>query len=457
MTEHTEPSLTKENKMGTMPIPKLLFSISLPMIISMLIQALYNIVDSIFVAKLGENALTAVSLTFPIQNLIIAVAVGTAIGVNALISKYLGAKRNEDANTIAKNGIFLSFINYILFAIIGIFGSYFFFRVQTDNQQIVEYGTQYMFIVCTFSIGIFLQITMERLLQSTGKTIYNMYAQGAGAIINIILDPILIFGLFGLPAMNVIGAAVATIIGQFASASLGLFFVLKYNKELNINMRRFRPDFTAIKEIYKIGFPAIMMQSVGSIMVFAMNYILLMFSTTAAAVFGIYFKVQSFIFMPVFGLTNGMVSIVAYNYGARNKKRILQTFRMSCYTTTTFMALGFLAFQLIPGVLLRMFDASPEMLEIGIVALRVISCSFLLAGICIVCSSMFQALGNAVYSLITSVARQLAVLIPVAYLLAYYGGLHMVWFAFPIAEVVCLVTSIFFMRRMYRTTIEPLD
>ena len=343
---------TRENKMGIMPVPKLLITMSLPMIISMLVQALYNIVDSIFVAQINEEALTAVSLTFPIQNLMIAIAAGTGVGINALLSRNLGERKFEDADIIAKNGIFLALLSYVVFAILGGAGAHLFFTIQTKDALIVKYGTEYMQIVTIFSIGCFMQIAFERLLQSTGKTIYNMVTQGLGAIINIVLDPIFIFGYFGMPRMGVAGAAIATVTGQIIAAILGLFFNCKYNKEIHIDMRGFRPNKAAIANIYKIGVPSIIMQAIGSVMTFGMNKILLMFSSTAAAVFGVYFKLQSFVFMPVFGLTNGLIPIVAYNYGARNKKRIMQTLKLGIGIAVGIMSIGFLLFQLIPDTLL---------------------------------------------------------------------------------------------------------
>ncbi len=446
----------KENKMGVMPIPKLLITISLPMILSMLVQAMYNIIDSIFVAKLGEDALTAVSLCFPIQNLIIAVAVGTGIGLNALISRYLGAKQGHFASLVAKNGLFLSFINFVVFALIGILGSEIFFTLQTDNQVIVDYGSRYMFIVCVLSFGVFYQITFERYNQATGQTVLNMISQGMGAIINIVLDPILIFGLFGFPRLEVAGAAVATVIGQISGALIGLYFVKKYTKEIDINMQGFRPDKKTIRSVYQIGFPAIIMQSIGSVMVLGMNAILLMFSTTAAAIFGVYFKLQSFVFMPVFGLTNGLTSIAAFNYGAKNKTRIMDSYRLCCYISFGIMLVGLVAFQLIPRQLLLLFEASDDMLLIGVNALRIISYSFILAGFSIVTSAMFQAMGDAVYSMIISFARQLVILLPVAYLLAKYCGLSQVWWAIPIAEIGCILNCIFLMKRTYKNKIMDL-
>ena len=448
----------QENKMGIMPIPRLLITMSLPMMLSMLVQALYNIVDSMFVAKLSEDALTAVSLAFPIQNLMIAVASGTGVGVNALLSRNLGEKDFEGANRAARNGLFLAVVSCIVFAVAGGFGSHFFFAMQTDNPVILKYGTQYMTIITVCSVGIFLQITFERLLQSTGKTIYNMVTQGTGAIINIILDPVMIFGLFGFPRLEVAGAALATVTGQLVAVILSFFFNHTKNKEINIRMRHFRPCARTIAVIYQVGLPSIIMQAIGSVMTFGMNKILLMFSSTAAAVFGVYFKLQSFIFMPVFGLNNGMIPIIAYNYGARNKKRITQTIKLSILIAVSIMCAGLIVFQVAPEFLLRtLFDASDTMLEIGIPALRIISLSFIFAGFCIVAGSVFQALGNGVYSLIVSAARQLFVILPVAYAFAQLFGLHMVWWAIPIAEIVSLTFSALLLKRIYRLRIKPIE
>ncbi|MCI8638889.1 MAG: MATE family efflux transporter [Coprococcus sp.] len=452
--EHTE---VKENKMGVMPVPRLLITMSLPMMISMLVQALYNIVDSMFVAKLSEGALTAVSLAFPIQTLMIAVSVGTGVGINALLSRSLGEKNFEGANSVAKNGIFLGLMSCLVFALFGLFGAGFFFRMQTDDPEIVHYGTQYLTIICVMSVGIFMQVTFERLMQSTGKTIYNMITQGTGAVINIVLDPILIFGLFGFPKMEVAGAAVATVTGQIIAVIMSFYANLTKNKEININMRHFRPDGKTIAAIYKVGIPSIIMQAIGSVMTFFMNKILLMFSSTAAAVFGIYFKLQSFVFMPVFGLNNGMVPIIAYNYGAKNRKRIIETMKLSIVVAIGIMAVGFAIFQIAPEFMLRrLFDASENMVEIGVPALRIISLSFIFAGVGVVSGSVFQALGNGVYSLIVSAARQLIVILPVAYLFAKFFGLGMVWWSIAIAELVSLTLSSILLVRIYRMKIKPI-
>ena len=449
--------MKKENKMGVLPIPKLLITMSLPMVISMLVQALYNIVDSIFVAKLSEEALTAVSLAFPVQNLMIAIASGTGVGINALLSRSLGEKNFDRADKAAQNGIFLAILSCIAMAVIGLLGSHAFFLTQTDQEAIVKYGTQYMQVVTIVSVGIFMQITMERLLQATGKTFFTMITQGTGAIINIIMDPILIFGLFGFPRLEVAGAAIATVFGQLVAVCLCIFFNCRYNKEIHINMLHFRPDLSTIGEIYRVGVPSIIMQSIGSVMVFGFNKILLVFSTTAAALFGVYFKLQSFIFMPVFGLNNGMIPIVAYNYGARKNKRIMETIRLSVCISIGIMFLGLLAFQIMPVPLLHLFDASDHMIEIGVPALRIISIHFLLAGYGIIISSSFQALGNGFYSLIISAVRQLVVILPVAYLLSHLFGLHSVWFSFPIAELVSVILCTLLFRRIKRLKLDPLD
>ncbi len=449
--------MPKENKMGTMPVPKLLITMSLPMIISMLVQALYNIVDSIFVAKLSEDALTAVSLAFPIQNLMIAIGVGTGVGINALLSRSLGEKKFEQANLAAENGVFLAVISFLLTALVGIFGSRLFFVAQTSQKTIVQYGIQYMEVITICSIGVYIQITMERLLQATGKTFYTMITQGTGAIINIILDPILIFGLFGFPRLEVAGAAIATVIGQIVGAALSTFFNIRVNKEIRINMKKFRPNKQIIGEIYRVGIPSIIMQSIGSVMVFGFNKILLFFNTTAAAVFGFYFKLQSFIFMPIFGINNGMVPIIAYNYGARNRKRIMDTIRLATLISIGIMILGVLLFQFFPKTLLGFFDASDHMISIGIPALRIISIHFVLAGYSIIISSTFQALGNGVYSLIVSVARQLVVLLPCAWILAECFGLNAVWFSFPAAELISVLLCTLLFRRIDRLKLAPLE
>lgn len=456
MSNNTGTAMPAENKMGVMPVNRLLFTMSLPMILSMLVQALYNIIDSIFVAQIGETALAAVSLAFPVQNLIIAVSVGTGVGVNALLSRSLGERNQKTANLAAVNGLFVFFLSYLVFAVFGLFFVRMYFSVQTSNQEIIEQGTIYLSICSTFSFGIFLEIALERIMQSTGRTIYNMITQGLGAIINIILDPILIFGLFGFPKMGIMGAAVATVIGQIIAMLLLLYFNIKKNSDVSLDMRHFRPDGAVIAEIYRVGLPSIIMQSISSVMTFGVNKILLLFSETAVSVFGIYFKLQSFIFMPVFGLNNAMVPIVAYNYGAGSKSRITKTIRSSITAAVVIMLVGLAIFQIFPEQLLYMFDASEHMMEIGVPALRVISISFLFAGYCIVVGSVFQALGNGVYSLITSAARQLVCILPAAYIFATVFGLHAVWYAFPLAEIISMALTTYLFRRIYVKKIQPL-
>ena len=446
----------KQNKMEVMPVNRLLISMSLPMMVSMLVQALYNIVDSVFVSMINENALTAVSLAFPIQSLMIAIGVGTGIGINALLSRSLGEKEFERADKVAVNGVFLTGISYLIFLLVGIFAVTPFYLSQTEDAQILEYGKEYLSVVCCFSFGMYTQFVFERLLQSTGNTFYTMITQGTGAIINIILDPILIFGYFGMPEMGVTGAAVATVIGQIVAGIMAIIINKKKNTEINLSFQGFRPDLRMISQIYMVGIPSIIMQAIGSVMVYGMNRILLVFSSTAATVFGVYFKLQSFIFMPVFGLNNGMVPIIAYNYGARKKDRLIKTVKLSILYAVGIMAVGFLVFQLFPAQLFALFDASEMMLTIGVPALRIISISFLMAGFCIVCSSVFQALGNGVYSMMVSIARQLLVLLPAAYLLSRLGNVNDVWWAFPIAEIVSMVLSIFFLVQCNRKFIRKL-
>ena len=446
-------NLKQENKMGVMPINKLLLSMSLPMMVSMLVQALYNIVDSIFVSQISEYALRAVSLAFPIQTLMIAVAVGTAVGINAFLSKTLGEKNFEKANKVATNGIFIELLSYILFALIGIFVSRPFFASQTTIPEVREYGVTYLTICCTAGIGVFMQTCFERLLQSTGKTFYTMITQGTGAVVNLILDPILIFGYFGLPKMGVAGAAAATVIGQMIAACLAIFFNFKCNKEVHISFRNFRPNGHLILNIYKVGAPSIVVQAIGSVMTYGMNLILASFGA-AQTVFGVYFKLQSFIFMPVFGLNNGMVPIIAYNYGAGKRDRVVNTMKTAVKYGVAIMLVGLAIMEIFPAQLIGFFNATPELLEIGVPALRTICLSFVFAGFCIVVGSVFQALGNGIYSMIVSVARQLCVLLPVAYLLSLSGNVNMIWWSFPIAELMSVAMSAFFLRKIYKGVIS---
>lgn len=444
----------KENKMGVMPVNKLLMNMSLPMMISMLVQALYNVVDSIFVSRIDENALTAVSMAFPIQSLMIALGAGTGVGVNALLSRSLGEKDYDRVNKAAGNGIFLAGINYLVFLLVGILVTTPFYLSQTKDAQILSYGQQYLTIICCCSFGMYGQFIFERLLQSTGRTFYTMITQSIGAIINIILDPIFIFGYFGIPKMGVAGAAIATVIGQIVAGTIALVINIKKNDEIQLKVKGFRPDGKTIARIYEVGIPSIIMQAIGSVMTYGMNRILIIFSSTAVAVFGVYFKLQSFIFMPVFGLNNGMVPIIAYNYGAGKKDRLIKTLKLSIIYAVGLMLLGVIIFQLFPAPLFALFDASETMLAIGIPALRIISLSFIFAGFCIVCGSLFQALGNGVYSMVVSIARQLLVLLPVAYLLSLSGKVEAVWWAFPVAEIVSLSLTVFFMFRINRKVIS---
>ncbi|WP_289688660.1 MATE family efflux transporter [Faecalibaculum rodentium] len=445
-----------ENKMGVQPVNRLLVSMSVPMMVSMLVQALYNVVDSIFVASLSEDALTAVSLAFPWQNLMIAVGVGTGVGVNAWLSRCLGEKDQRSANATAENGIFLAMASYLVFAVTGMLISRPFFTLQTSSAVIAEEGFQYMWIVSVFGIGLFLQTMNEKILASTGRTNLTMVSQLAGAAINIVLDPIMIFGLFGFPALGVAGAAIATVTGQIIGGLLGVWFNSRLNREIQIRFRGFRPDRGIIGHIYSVGLPSIILQSIGSIMTFSMNQILISFSTTAAAVLGVYFKLQSFVFMPIFGLNNGMVPIVAYNYGAAKPVRIMKTLKLAILYALSIMGIGLLLFQLLPGVFLDLFQASDNMKSIGIPALRIISLCFVPAGFGIICGSFFQAMGHGMIAMWVSIVRQLGALIPLAWLLSRTGQLNLVWLAFPLAEIVAVVITTFGLRRVIRTQIRPL-
>ncbi len=442
-----------------MPISKLIWNMSLPIIASMLVQALYNIVDSIFVSRISESALTAVSLTFPAQQLIIAVAAGTGVGISALIGRALGAGNQRRANEVARNGLFLAVASAVVFCILALCFSRVFFTAQTTVPEIVEQGNLYLLIVCCGSVGIFLEITFERLLQSTGRSILTMYTQGLGTIINIILDPICIFVL----DMGVVGAAVATITGQLCSAALAIYLSHTKNKEIQINFRGFRPNWSLIGNIYVIGIPSIIMIAITSVMVFVMNKILIALHSakeTAATMFGVYFKLNSFIFMPVFGLNTGIISIISYNYGAGKRKRMLETIHRSTLYAVIIMTVGTVIFETIPHVLLGMFKATDTMLQVGIPALRIIGLSFPMAGMGILLSGAFQAVGKSVYSMIASIVRQLVVLLPAAVVLALIGRSvgndDLVWWSFPIAEISSLVMTLLFYHRMRRTIIDTM-
>ena len=448
----------QENKMGIMPIGKLVFNMSLPMMVSMMVQALYNIVDSIFVAKLSENALTAVSLAFPLQTLLIAVATGTGVGMNALLSKSLGEKDFKKANKTATNAAFIYAVSYIIFLILGFTVVKPFYRSQVGSAdaEIMTMGVDYLSTVMIFSFGIFTQVFFERLLTSTGRTIFSMTSQLSGAVTNIILDPILIFGMFGAPKMGVTGAAVATVIGQCVAGLVAGTCNHKFNHEVRFQFKGFKPDFKIIGTIYAVGIPSIIMQSIGSVMTYCMNRILIEFSSTATAVFGVYFKLQSFFFMPVFGLNNGITPIIAYNFGARQRKRMVKTIKVSLVTAFCLTFIGFVLFESIPQALLGLFNASNDMLKIGVPALRTIGVHYLIAWFCIIAGTVFQALGKAVFSMVVSIMRQLVVLVPAAYLLAKFGGLHMVWWSFPIAEVMSFIVSLTFLIKIWNDIIKDI-
>lgn len=454
--------------MGVMPVNKLIINMSLPMMISMLVQALYNIVDSVFVGMLSEEALTAVSLSFPAQNLMIGVATGTGVGINALVSRSLGEKNFEKVHKLAQNGVFLAFMSFVAFFIFGIFGAEAFMRSQTNVEEIVQYGTSYLRVCCCASLGVYFEITFERLLQSTGRTAFTMLTQGVGAVANIILDPIFIFSPedsflgFGL-GMGVTGAAIATVIGQIIAGVIAIILNAKKNPEVRVNFRGFRPDGKLIGQIYKIGVPSILMVAIGSVMTYCMNKILILYTPgkeTAATVFGAFFKLNSFICMPIFGLNNGVIPIIAYNYGARNKARMLKTIKLSAVYAEIFSVLGAVIFLTIPDKLLGFFSASESMLEIGIPALRIIGSSFTFAGICIALGAAFQALGKSFFSMIVSLFRQLLVLTPVAFLLARYGmsvgNPDLVWFAYPVAEITSLIVSIICYIYLHKTVISKI-
>lgn len=449
--------MRQENKMGVMPVKKLVISMSLPMMISMVVQALYNVVDSIFVAQVCEDALTAVSLSFSAQNLMIGVATGTGVGVNALLSRNLGAREFEKANKVASQGVILAFFSAFIFMLFGIFGTELFFKSQVkESSPIFAYGVDYLSVCCGLSFGIFGQVIMERLAQATGKTVLSMLMQLSGAITNIILDPLLILGIGPFPRMEAKGAAVATVIGQFVAFGVGIALNLWKNKEIRLHIKDFKPDFRIIGEIYKIGVPSILMVGIGSVMNYLFNKILLSFTSTAAAVFGVYFKLQSFIFMPIFGLNNGIIPIVAFNYGAQKRKRIVDTVKFSCIISLSIMVIGMLLMWLIPEQMLMLFKASEDMLSIGVPALRTISLSFIFAGVCITLGSTFQALGKSYFSMLTSFARQIVVLLPVAYLLSKTGEINYVWLSFPVAEIMSLAVTLVFFTHLYKNIISKI-
>ena len=448
--------MEQENKMGYMPMGKLVFSMSLPMIISMLVQACYNVIDSIYISRFSEEALAAVSYAFPAQNLMIGFATGVGVGVNALLSKSLGEKNYERANRSAGNGFLLSCASYILFLLFGLFGAHWFIEFQTKTQSIVEYGTDYLRICSCFSFGIFGEILFERYMQATGRTLLTMFTQGLGAVCNIILDPIFIFGYLGFPAMGAKGAAIATVIGQILAFVLAVILNHFKNPEVHLTKDAFKPEKFVIGHILEVGIPSILMMAVGSLMTTGMNKILNKFSDLAVTVFGVYFKLQSFIFMPVFGLNNGVIPIIAFNYGARHRKRMMSAVKIACMTATGFMLFGLIIMQFFPAKALGLFDASEEMLTIGVPALRIISISYIFAGTCIALSSVFQAMGRGTYSTIVSIARQLLILLPVAYLFSLSNKLNMVWLAFPIAEIMSISVTLLLFYILYKNVIRDI-
>ena len=529
MREKSQPP--QENKMGVMPVNRLLLTMSGPMMISMLIQALYNVVDSMFVSYISESALTAVSLAYPMQNLMIAVATGTGVGINALLSRNLGEKNFPIVNRTAGNAIFLGLISYVVFALVGLFGSRIYFTVQVSDPEIIQMGQDYLSVILILSIGCFGQVLLSRLLQSTGKTFYSMVIQMVGAVLNIILDPIMIFGLLGFPAMGVAGAALATVISQVVGTLMGLYYNLRKNPEIQFSLNQLRPSapiiariysvgvpsillqtvasllifgllgFPAmgvagaalatvisqvvgtlmglyynlrknpeiqfslnqlrpsapiIARIYSVGVPSILLQTVSSLLIFGLNQILVAFSETATAVYGVYFKLQGFAFLPIIGMNNGMVPIIAYNYGAKKPERILQTIKLAITYALIIMVVAVAVFQIFPTQLLGFFQASPEMLEIGVPALRILSLCFIIGGFTIVSSSVFQALGRGLLSMSISIFRQLVLVLPLAYFFSLTGKLEMVWWAFPVAEVLAGLLALYYLRRAYRRVILPL-
>ncbi len=458
MSNEKKPSPLSENKMGVKPVGKLLFEMALPIVIAMVVQALYNVVDSIYVSQISESAVTALSLAFPIQNLIIGFAVGIGVGVNSMLSKSLGENDQKQADRTAGNGILLALIATVLFVLFGAFGAAPYFAMQSEVAETVEGGTMYTAIVCIGSLGIFVEVLGERLLQGTGRTFYTLITQGTGAVLNILLDPVFIFGFapLGIPAMGIAGAAVATLIGQWIAAILAIFFNIKCNPDVHLSLANLRPRKKIILPVLSIGIPSIIMNSIGSIMTFGMNQILQGFHETATGVFGIYFKLQSFFFMPVFGINNAAISILAFNYGARKPQRITGTLKVSACSALVIMLLGLAAFQLVPDLLLGIFNPSDEFLVIGRSALRTISLSFPLAAIGIALSASFQALGSGIYSSITSLCRQLVVLLPAAFLLSLSGNVNAVWWSFPIAEVASILLILLLYARIYKKKIRPL-
>ena len=456
MENKTIPQELQENKMGVMPIGKLLFNMALPMIISMIVQALYNVVDSIYVSQVSESAVTALSLAFPVQNMQIGFGLGIAVGVNSLLSKSLGEKNQEAANYAAGNGIFLVIIAVALFMLFGVFGARPYFEMQSTVEETVEGGIAYTSICCVLTLGCFAQMLGERLLQSSGRTVYTMISQSTGEVINIILDPIIIHGWLGLPAMGVAGAAIASVIGQWIAAGMCLFFNLRFNPDVQLGLKYIPPRAQTLKPILAVGIPTLVMISIGSVMNFGMNQIFQGFQETATGVFGIYYKLQSFFFMPLFGTNNATISIIAYNYGARKPERMTKTLRLALVTGLCFMLFGLTVFQLVPEALLGLFNPSDEFLRMGIKALRIVSIHFPIAAVGVMLGASFQALGNGIYSTIVSLCRQLLALLPAAYLLSLTGNVDNIWWSFPISEVVSALVTLILYRRLYLAKIKPL-
>ena len=450
-----------ENKMGVMPVGKLLFNMALPMIASMLVQALYNVIDSVYISRYSEAAVTALGLAFPVQNVQIGFAVGIGVGINSVLSKSLGEGSREQADRVAGNGIFLSLVATALFILFGLFGTQPYYQMQHASSEILESGIAYTRICTIFTAGIFFEILFERMLQATGRTTHTMITQSLGAIVNIALDPVFIFGVewLGIPAMGAAGAAIATVAGQWAAALLALFFNIKFNPDVHLSFKNILPRMDILKPVLTVGVPAIVMNSISSVMNFSMNQILMGFEAvgeTATGVFSIYYKLQSFFFMPLFGLNNATISIVAFNYGARKPERIIGALKVAVGTALAFMIAGTLAFELIPQVLLGIFELSDTFLELGKTALRIIAIHFPVAAVCIALGASFQALGNGIYSTVTALCRQLVALLPAAYLLSLSGNINAVWWSFPIAEVVSLIATLFFFVRIYRQKVKPM-
>lgn len=446
----------QENKMGVMPVGKLLVNMALPMIISMLVQAFYNIVDSVYVSQVSESAVTALSLAFPVQNMQIGFAVGVGVGVNALLSQSLGRKDQESVNWAAGQGVFLALVATGLFMLFGFFGVRPYYTMQSTVAETVEGGIAYTSICCIFTVGVFIQVLCERLLQATGRAMQTMILQGTGAIINIILDPVFIHGWWGMPKMGVAGAAVATVIGQCTGAVLGIYLNLRHNPEVQLHVKFMKPNWKVIAPILEVGIPSVVMNGIGSVMNFGMNQILQGFNEVATGVFGIYYKLQSLFFMPLFGINNATISILAYNYGARKPKRIVHTLKLATAVAVCIMLVGLAVFQLFPQALLGIFNPTEEFLAIGVKALRILCLPFPVAAICISLGASFQALGKGSYSTIVSLCRQLIVLLPAAYLLSLTGDVNNVWWSFPIAEVMsALVTGLLF-AKLYRQKVKPL-